>query len=203
MITAQEALQRLKDGNSRFASDSPQTPPTDSNRRQELVAGQKPFAIVLACSDSRAPVETIFDQGLGDLFIVRVAGNIAAPTQIGSIEFAAEHFGSPLVVVLGHQNCGAVKATLAELKSPSGAPSPNLSSIIKHIVPAVENLADSGDDAEALLQHAVRANVRSAAAELRSQSELLDQFIADGRVTVVGAEYSLATGKVEFLDETA
>lgn len=203
MISALEALQRLQQGNSRFVKGiRDRSLPASQTERKELVAGQTPFAIILGCSDSRVPAELVFDQGLGDLFVIRVAGNIVAPSQVGSVEFAAEQFGSPLVVVLGHSQCGAVRATLDELERPQENRSPNLSSIVNRIRPAVETLVESRTDCdhEHLLQHAVRANVRTSAHHLRNGSQVLEQLVQDGKLMVVGAEYSLETGVVDFFD---
>ena len=171
-------------------------------RRAELVGGQAPFAIILGCSDSRVPAELVFAQGLGDLFVIRVAGNIVAPSQVGSIEFAAERFGSRLVVVLGHSQCGAIEATLEELKRPSESRSPNLRSIVDRIRPAVEPLLETGQPhgPEALLHQAVRANIRASADHLRHGSRILEQLVAEHGLAVVGAEYSLRTGLVDFFD---
>jgi carbonic anhydrase len=148
------------------------------------------------------PAELIFDQGLGDLFVIRVAGNIVAPSQIGSIEFAAERFGTRLVVVVGHSQCGAVAATLEELRRPTETQSRNLRSIVGRIAPAVEPLlaTDLARDPAALYREAVRANVRMAAEQLRHGSEILERLISEGVLQVVGAEYSLETGVVTFLD---
>lgn len=172
------------------------------SRRRELAAGQAPFAIVLGCSDSRVPAELVFDQGLGDLFVIRVAGNIVAPSQVGSVEFAVARFGTRLVVVLGHSGCGAVLATIEELGRPSEAQSRNLRSIVDRIRPAVEPLLDTafGRNPEVLVRHAVRANIRAAASHLRHGSEMLEQYIQRGDLIVVGAEYSLETGIVDFFD---
>lgn len=203
MIPAQEALARLREGNLRFASESRHTGALASeSRRRELVAGQEPFAIILGCSDSRVPAELVFDQGLGDLFVIRVAGNIVAPSQVGSVEFAAERFGTRLVVVLGHSTCGAVSATLEELRRPSEEQSRNLRSIVDRIRPSVEAILAAGRDkaTEALVEEAVRANIRVSAEHLRHGSEVLEQLVAAGRLLVVGAEYSLETGLVDFFD---
>ena len=171
-------------------------------RRRELAAGQEPFAIILGCSDSRVPAEIVFDQGLGDLFVIRVAGNIVAPSQIGSVEFAAGRFGTPLVVVLGHSACGAILATLEELRRPSGAQSRNLRSIVDRIRPSVEPLlaTELARDPDALVRQAVRANIRVAADQLRHGSGVLEQLIKEDGLLVVGAEYSLETGVVDFFD---
>ena len=203
MISALDALQLLRDGNRRFVAGVRHgTPLTGSARREELTTGQEPSAIILGCSDSRVPAEIVFDQGLGDLFVIRVAGNIVASSQIGSIEFAAERFGTPLVVVLGHSRCGAVTATLEELQRPRENQSRNLRSIVDRIRPAVEALLSTHlrDDAEALIGHAIRSNVRISANQLRHGSEILEQLIQKGRLLVVGAEYSLETGEVDFFD---
>jgi carbonic anhydrase len=171
-------------------------------RRSDLAAGQEPFAIILGCSDSRVPAEIVFDQGLGDLFVIRVAGNIVAPSQIGSVEFAAERFGTRLVVVLGHSQCGAVLATLEELRRPTESQSRNLRSIVDRIRPSVEALLETelGHDPDALVREGVRANIRVSVDHLRHGSEVLEQLIREDGLLVVGAEYSLETGVVEFLD---
>lgn len=203
MITAQEALTRLQAGNQRFVAGVRDVQTLMSQlRRGELVAGQTPFAIILGCSDSRVPAELVFDQGVGDLFVIRVAGNIVAPSQIGSIEFAADRFGTRLVVVLGHSLCGAVQATLEELERPTEMRSPNLRSIVDRIRPAVETLleTDLRRDPSALIRYAVRANIRASANHLRHGSEILEQLIQHKGLLVVGAEYSLETGVVDFFD---
>jgi carbonic anhydrase len=203
MISAREALERLRDGNRRFAADlrSLDSAATQS-RRRALTAGQAPFAIVLGCSDSRVPAEIVFDQGLGDLFVIRVAGNIVAPSQVGSVEFAAERFGTRLVVVLGHSSCGAIQATLEELGRPLADQSRHLRSIVDRIRPSVEALlaTDLRTRPEALVHAAVRANIRASVSHLRHGSEVLEQRIQSDGLLVVGAEYSLETGIVEFFD---
>lgn len=203
MITALEALERLRQGNRRFVSDI-KGPDVFAGhmRRRQLVAGQQPFAIILGCSDSRVPAEIIFDQGLGDLFVIRVAGNIVAPSQVGSVEFAAEQFGTRLVVVLGHTLCGAVQATLEQLERPTENRSPNLRSIVDFIRPSLEDLLGkkTENDPDALLARAVRANVRASADHLRHGSGILEALIQRDGLLVVGAEYSLETGDVDFFD---
>ena len=201
-LAARQALRRLLDGNQRFASGGSDAHLANLSRRAELVSGQQPFAIVLGCSDSRAPAEIVFDQGLGDLFVIRVAGNVVAPSQIGSVEFAAERFGTRLVVVLGHSRCGAVVATLEDLRQPTNLHSRNLRSIVDRIRPGVEELAATArtDDPEALVRHAVRANVRASVNHLRHGSAILEQLIQSHGLFVVGAEYSLQTGVVDFFD---
>ena len=206
MISAQEALDRLREGNRRFVSGvSGRETFMSQAQRSELAARQEPFAIILGCSDSRVPAEIVFDQGLGDLFVIRVAGNIVAPSQIGSVEFAAERFGTRLVVVLGHTSCGAVLATIEELQRPTANRSRNLRSIVDRVRPAVEALlaTELRHDLEALARDAVRANVRVSASQLRHGSELLEQLIQRDGLVVVGAEYSLETGVVDFFDDAA
>ena len=203
MISAGAALERLRAGNLRFTSDTADRARLSTQeRRAELTQQQQPFAIVLGCSDSRVPAEIVFDQGLGDLFVIRVAGNIVAPSQVGSVEFAASRFGTRLVVVLGHSRCGAVQATIEELQQPAIHQSRNLRSIVDRVRPAVEPLLQTElrHDADALLHHAVRANVRASASHLRHGSEILEQLIRDTGLLVVGAEYSLETGAVEIFD---
>src|SRR4030095_10337777 len=172
------------------------------SRRAELVTGQRPFAIILGCSDSRVPREIVFDRGLGDLFVFRGAGNIVAPSQIGSVEFAAERFATRLVVVLGHSQCGAVLATLEELQRPRESQSRNLRSIVDRIRPSVEGLlvTELRSDLDALVSAAVRANVRASANQLRHGSQVLERLIEDDGLIVVGAEYSLETGLVDVFD---
>ena len=203
MISAQDALERLREGNRRFVSDDRAGDAlTNAKRRQALAAGQEPFAIVLGCSDSRVPAEIVFDQGLGDLFVIRVAGNIVAPSQIGSVEFAAERSGTRLVIVLGHSRCGAVLATLEQLGRRSEDQSRNLRSIVDRIRPSVEPLlrTELRRDPDALVREAVRANVRMSADHLRHGSEILEQLIQKDELKVIGAEYSLDSGIVEFFD---
>jgi carbonic anhydrase len=202
MIPARVALQRLREGNRRFVTDMPRAAFGTSARRSQLMAGQEPFAIVLGCSDSRVPAEIIFDQGLGDLFVIRVAGNIVAPSQIGSVEFAAERFGTRLVVVLGHSQCGAILAALEELRRPGENQSRNLRSIVDRIRPSIQTLLARrpDQDGDALVRDAVRANVRVSADHLRHGSEVLEQLIEKNGLVIVGAEYGLDTGEVDFFD---
>jgi carbonic anhydrase len=203
MTPALAALRRLQEGNARFMSNLRRPDALlDQSRRAALTREQRPFAIVLGCSDSRVPAEIVFDQGLGDLFVIRVAGNIVAPSQVGSVEFAAERFGTRLVVVLGHSNCGAVLATLEELRRPTENQSRNLQSIVDRVRPSVEPLigTDLARDPDMLLARAVRANIRASANHLRHGSQLLEQLIQRDGLLVVGAEYSLETGAVEFFD---
>jgi carbonic anhydrase len=202
MISGREALDRLREGNARFASNvrGPDTI-VSHTRRPELPTAQEPLAIILGCSDARVPAELVFDQGLGDLFVIRVAGNIVAPSLVGSVEFAASQFGTRLVVVLGHSQCGAVTATLAELRRPTANQSRNLQSIVDRVRPSVEPLLAAGlTDTETIIEQAVRANIRASANHLRHGSAVLEQLIRADGLLVVGAEYSLETGEVDFFD---
>lgn len=202
MTRATEALQRLRDGNRRFVDGLRSLEMLLTHtKRAEMVKGQQPFAVILGCSDSRVPAETVFDQGIGSLFVIRVAGNIVAPSLVGSVEFAAAKFGTRLVVVLGHSNCGAIQATLDEIKTPGTTPSQNLHAIVDRIRPTVEDLVEAhkDEDHETLVHHAVRANIRASANHLRHGSAILENLSKDGLV-VVGAEYSLETGVVDFFD---
>src|SRR3954462_14864297 len=206
MIPAREALTRLREGNRRFVSDAlPSGADVSQRRRVELAASQEPFAIILGCSDSRVPAELGFDQGLGDLFVIRVAGNIVAPSQIGSVEFAAARFNTRLVVVLGHSQCGAILATLEQLRQPFERQSRNLHSIVDRVRPSVEPLLRTqlARDPEALVRHAVRSNVLASVNQLRHGSEVLEGLIQTEGLLVVGAEYSLETGIVEFFEASA
>ena len=203
MMDALEALRCLQEGNHRFVTDHQDSHAhTSEARRSELLAGQAPAAIILGCSDSRVPAEIVFDQGLGELFVIRVAGNIVAPSGVGSVEFAAEQFGTRLVVVLGHSMCSAVETTIHQLERPVSLRSSNLRSIVDRIRPSVETLMETQvvTDRARLLQMAVRANIRSSAQHLRHGSPILEQLIANDGLLVVGAEYSLETGVVEFFD---
>ena len=203
MISSREALDRLREGNARFVAGVRREHPVEqSARRMELASGQEPFATILGCSDSRVPAEIVFDQGLGDLFVIRIAGNIVAASQIGSVEFAAERFGTPLVVVLGHSQCGAILATVEALTRPPATTAGHLDSIVNRVRPSVEALlaTELRHDPTALVQQAVRANVRASANQLRHGSEILERRIQRDALLVVGAEYSLETGIVEFFD---
>lgn len=203
MIPAAEALERLREGNRRFAADASTSASTGfRTRRLETAPNQEPFAVILGCADSRVPAEIVFDQGLGDLFVIRVAGNIVAPSQIGSVEFAAARTGARLVVVLGHSRCGAILATLEELARPSKEQSRNLRSIVERIQPAIQPILMSQitptDDA--LIRRAVRANVTASVSHLRHGSDILERLIQTDGLVIVGAEYCLETGTVEFFD---
>lgn len=201
MIPADEALQRLISGNARFVADeSDLAALSNQTRRAGLVEAQNPFAIILGCSDSRVPAEIIFDQGLGDLFVIRVAGNIVAPSLLGSVEFSAVQHGARLVVVLGHTFCGAIEATVSELRQPTANRSPNLQSIVNRIQPSVQTLMEAGleNDHDKLVSLATRANIRASVAHLKHGSQILENLVASSGLRIVGAEYSLETGKVDF-----
>jgi carbonic anhydrase len=194
-VTAADALARLREGNARFAANvRSEASLASAARRAELAIAQEPFAIVLGCSDSRVPVEIVFDQGPGDLFVIRVAGNIVAPSLIGSVEFAADRFGTRLVVVLGHSSCGAIQATLEELRRPSKNQSPNLKAIVDRIRPSVGPRDDE--------QAAMRANILASVNQLRRGSSIIEGLVGSNGLVIVGAWYSLDSGRVEFLEET-
>ncbi|MDO4222479.1 MAG: carbonic anhydrase [Acinetobacter sp.] len=203
MLTAEQALQRLKDGNRRFVEGTVSPHQFLSHKQRiDFAEGQNPFAIILGCSDSRVPAEMIFDQGLGDLFVIRVAGNIVAPSQVGSVEFAAERYDCSVVVVLGHSHCGAIQATIDVLTQPDVQSSLNLMSIVNRVRPSVEILMQTElkDDLQKLSKHAVRSNVFASVNQLRHGSAVLENLISQGKLKIVGAEYSLETGEVEFFD---
>lgn len=199
-VSHAQALERLIEGNRRFVGGIRSVEPMLAHSKMAQLAsdGQKPFAIVLTCSDSRSPVELIFDQGVGDLFVVRVAGNVIAPSLLASIEFAAANFGSSLVLVLGHTKCGAIDATLQHMKSPgTPLPSPHLEELVGRIRPAIEALPASTEN---LLAAGTIANVRRSTRLIHSQSEIIRSLVAAGKVKVIGGILDLATGAVEFLD---
>lgn len=200
MVSALDALNRLREGNRRFAEDRTSHGEDAGSRREELTRGQEPFAIILGCSDSRVPAEIIFDQGLGDLFVIRVAGNIVAPSQIGSIEFAATKFGTRLVVVLGHSRCGAIEETVSQLQSPAGENSRNIGAIVNFVRPSVEAVLDSSQALDEVIARAVRENVRTSAGQIRHGSEIIERLERDDGLVIVGAEYSLESGLVDFFD---
>lgn len=202
-LSGMEALERLREGNQRFASNVRSLDTLLSHaQREALTAGQNPFAIVLGCSDSRVPAELVFDQGFGSLFVIRVAGNVVAPSQVGSVEFAATQYNTRLVVVLGHSHCGAICATLEALRSNAPSPSRGLRSIVERIKPAIAQLMETPlrDQPEELGKHAVRANIRASVSHLRHGSKILEQLVEEEGLLIVGAEYSLETGKVDFFD---
>lgn len=202
MISARDALQRLRDGNARFVQEVTGGAPASLHpKRTQLPTIQEPSAVILGCSDARVPAEIVFDQGLGDLFVIRVAGNIVASSQVGSVEFAVERFGTRLVVVLGHSQCGAIQATLEALQG-GGAQSRGLRSIVDRVRPSVETIleTDLRNDRASLVRHSVRANIRMSVHQLRYGSEILEQHVQANGLMVVGAEYSLETGQVDFFD---
>ncbi|MGJ8662630.1 MAG: carbonic anhydrase [Marinicella sp.] len=194
-------LKKLKEGNQRFAAGhSDQDIKSINSQRISVAQRQKPFAVILGCSDSRVPAELVFDQGLGDLFVIRVAGNVVAPSQIGSVEFAVTMFGSPLVVVLGHSNCGAIEATIDAMKNPGEPTSININAIVKRVKPAIEPLLLNYSLNQVRVEDAVKANVQKSVAQLSSASEIIESKVADGQLHVIGACYDLKTGVVEFYD---
>lgn len=200
MIPADQALTRLREGNHRFVESLAREDAMVSRRL--ALCDQKPFAIILGCSDARVPAELVFDQGLGDLFVIRVAGNIVAPSQIGSVEFAAERFGVRLVVVLGHTQCGAIDATIEQLLQPMENQSRNLQSIVDRVRPSIEGLlhTELRNDPKALALHGMRANIGVSVSHLRHGSVVLEKLIREDGLRIVGAEYSVQTGEVTFLD---
>jgi carbonic anhydrase len=204
IIPGPDALTRLREGNARFVANVRSMDALASmSRRIDPLVQPSPFAIILGCADSRAPAETIFDQGMGDLFVIRVAGNIVAPSQIGSVEFAAERYGTRLVVVMGHSHCGAIAATVEGMQPTEQAPrSRNLLSITDRIAPVVAPLMNTelARDRAALLRAATRANVAASADHLRHGSRLLEDLRLQNGLLVVGAEYDLETGVVDFFD---
>ncbi len=206
-VSAEQALQRLREGNVRFCQNVRSLDVAAGQAaRASLVAAQHPFAIILSCSDSRVPSELVFDQGLGDLFVIRVAGNIVAPSLVGSVEFAAATFGTRLVVVMGHSRCGAIRATLDFIQHQVGSPSENIRDIVDRCRPAVESVVHAAGpdvDRERLTHEAVRANVRQSCAHLRHGSRMLERLIREEGMWVVGAEYSLETGQVDFFEPQA
>jgi carbonic anhydrase len=190
--TADGALKLLKEGNNRFAQNKASTRDIGAQRRAILAKGQHPFAVVLGCADSRVPPELVFDQGLGDLFVLRVAGNIADPFELGSIEYAVEQVHTPLIVVLGHENCGAVEAALSKAPFPG-----NLGALIKEIHVG----KDLPMDRKAALTKAVGNNVRYCSSQLTQRSEILKEAVARQKIKIVGGVYKLASGKIEWLEE--
>ena len=201
-LSPAEGLHLLKEGNKRFVANNSTL--VTHGWRAGLGEGQKPFAVVVGCSDSRAPAELVFDQGLGQLFVVRVAGNVIAPSGIGSVEFAAAQFGTRLVVVMGHTQCGAIAATCESIRNGDTPESRNLRSITERIRPHVEDLVRLEEEAkvspELVLRHAIRANARSCADRLRHGSELIESLVEEGWLHVVPSVYDLSTGEVEFFD---
>ena len=192
----QEALQKLMDGNKRFVSGTLAQKDLSAKKREELAKGQKPFATVLTCSDSRVPPELLFDQGLGDIFVVRVAGNVVDPIALGSIEYAAEHLGSPLVLILGHSKCGAVKATLESKGKPEG----NIGAIVKKIIPAVDAAKKKGGTQDEILETAIKENVKNVYADVMKNSKIIPHLVEEGKLMIVAGEYDITTGKIEMIE---
>jgi carbonic anhydrase len=197
-VSPEHGLRRLAEGNRRFREKSRESlaRPWDAQMATEV---QRPFAVVLACSDSRTPVEIVFDAGFGELFVIRIIGNIVAPSVMGSIEFAVSQFGTRLVVVMGHTRCGAVGATVQAINTGLGPESKNIRSVTDRIGPHIQGLVRPGDT-EGIVREAVRANVRASADHLRHGSRIIEDLVGAGRVAVVGAEYELETGAVQFFD---
>lgn len=200
-LAADDCLQRLREGNARFVAG---TQKTVLGWHPGIVEGQRPFAVILGCSDSRAPAELVFDQGLGDLFVIRVAGNVVAPSGIGSVEFAVSKFGTQLVVVMGHTRCGAVGATIEALERGDTPESKNIRSITDRIAPHIQGLvrmAKQGNtERDLLMREAVRANILASVDQLRHGSSMLEQFVSSGKLVIVGAEYELESGQVDFFE---
>ncbi len=202
-MNAVEAMQKLRQGNARFINNVRGAEPILSQvRRADFVHRQNPFAVILGCSDARVPAEIVFDQGLGDLFVIRVAGNVVAPSQVGSVEFAVESFDIRLVVVLGHTQCGGVGATLDVLQDRAKPGSRGVMSIVDRIRPAIEPLLQTelASHPDALMRAAIRANVRASANQLRHGSEIIERMAAERGLSVVGGVYDLASGEVDFFD---
>ena len=191
-----EALQKLMDGNKRFVSGTLAQKDLGDAKRKELAKGQKPFATVLTCSDSRVPPELLFDQGLGDVFVVRVAGNVVDPIALGSIEYAAEHLGSPLLLILGHSKCGAVKATLEAKGKPEG----NIGAIIKKIIPAADAAKKKGGTQDEILETAIKQNIKNVHADIMKNSKIVPHLVEEGKLMIAAGEYDITTGKVEMIE---
>lgn len=192
----QEAMQKLMDGNKRFVSGTLAQKDLSATKRKELAKGQKPFATVLTCSDSRVPPEILFDQGLGDVFVVRVAGNVVDPIALGSIEYAAEHLGSPLVLILGHSKCGAVKATLESKGKPEG----NIGAIVKKIMPAADAAKKKGGTQDEILETAIKENVKNVYADVMKNSKIIPHLVEEGKLMIVAGEYDITSGKIEMIE---
>lgn len=200
-MNADIALKKLIAGNKRYVeSTADGAELTITTKRQEVADGQNPFAIILGCSDSRVPAELVFHRGLGDLFVIRVAGNVVAPSQIGSVEFACQHFGTQLVVVLGHSHCGAINATVEALMGDPDDLSPNIASIVDRVTPAVLPIVkrQKFTDHDDLVHQAMRANVEQSVNGLKMRSRILRRMVERDEIKIIGAEYSIETGVVDF-----
>jgi carbonic anhydrase len=191
-----ESLQKIMDGNKRFASDKLMQKESCDVKRKELSTGQKPYAIVLTCSDSRVPPEVIFDQFLGDIFVIRVAGNVVDQIGLGSIEYAAEHLNSPLLFILGHSKCGAVKATLEAKGKPEG----NIGAIVKKIQPAAATAKKKGGSQDEVFETAIKENVKNVYNDVMTKSTIIPHLAQGGKLKIVAGEYNIATGKVEMIN---
>ena len=194
-LNADQALQELMEGNKRYVVSKPTRPDQTAEYRTEVAKGQHPFAVIVGCSDSRVPPEIVFDQGLGDLFVIRVAGNVVDDEALGSIEYAAEEFKLPLVVVLGHERCGAVKATIDALEKGGEVPG-HIKSLVEAIKPSVEKAKEQTGD---LLDNAVRANVQRVVAQLKTTEPILSELVSTSKIRIVGARYDLDSGTVELI----
>jgi len=197
-ISGDEALKKLIEGNARFIEGKETQKDLGSTRRTELAKGQHPFAVIVSCADSRVPPEYIFDQGLGDIFVVRVAGNIAGPIELGSVEYAVEHLGVPLIFVLGHQSCGAVKAAVA-----GGKPEGCIGSIVEKIAPAVATAKGKAKDKDKVLDEAILENTKNTVKTLTQQSAIIKHLVDSKKVKIAAGVYNLATGTVELVDTAA
>lgn len=191
-----ESLQKLMDGNKRYVDGKFATKDVGDSRRKEIGKGQKPFAIVLTCSDSRVPPEILFDQGLGDIFVIRVAGNVVEPIELGSIEYGAEHLNSPLIIILGHTKCGAVKATLEA----TGAPEGNIGEIVKKILPAADAAKKKGGSQDEVLKTAIHENMKNVYYDLMTKSKIIFHLVHEGKLKIVAGEYDIETGKVAMIE---
>jgi len=203
-MNADLALKKLIAGNKHYVESSANDAELSlAIKRQSAAAGQKPWAVILGCSDSRVPAELVFNCGLGELFVIRVAGNIIAPSQIGSVEFACQHFGTQLVVVLGHSHCGAIKATVDTIIGNSDNLSPNLASIVDRVIPAVRPLVEQQKytDKEELIEQAIHANIKQSVSGLQIHSSILHNMVGREEIKIIGAEYSIETGEVHFHDQ--
>jgi carbonic anhydrase len=196
MLTADQALQMLMEGNKRYVAAKLLRPNQSAQRRGEVAKDQNPFAAILGCSDSRVPAEVIFDQGLGDLFVIRLAGNVADNLALGSIEYAVEYLSVPLVMVLGHSRCGAINATVQVAEK--GVPAPgHIANLVEAIWPAVNQVRGRPGD---LVDNAITANVALVVERLKSMPPMLSEFVQSGKLSIVGARYDLDTGVVERLE---
>ncbi len=196
-----QSLTKLMDGNKRFVSGNLSQKDLGDAKRKELAKGQKPSAIVVTCSDSRVSPELLFDQGLGDIFVVRVAGNVVDPVALGSIEYAAEHLQSPLVFVLGHEKCGAVSATLETLET-KGKAEGNIGEIIKKIMPAAVAAKKKGGTKDDILEAAIKENIKNTSKEIMQKSTIIQHLVHENKLNIAAGEYSLQTGHVEMVELT-